>query len=373
MYPKFQVARHRPKKLPLPMLVTNRILDEIGFARLVDEHIHWDSRQWNISPGGLVHALILSTTTDMRTPLSGISKRLREIAIEHFLGDLVQPEDVNEYNLGEALERIGTTEPEMLYSMVTMAAMAHYEIPSERLHADTTSLSFYGAYDVEDDSEDGQAENGLRLVPGLNKDHLPGCNQAVVGQVVNEHGIPLICHVMDGNTSDIKWNEIALEHLEKLGQLRKNTVFVADCKLVCEPHIRRLTEQSFFYVSRCPESFAGKLCDRAKTAVLAEGELMDLGTFSENKAAASYRGRSIWLEAFADLPVRLLVLESNQLKARAERELDGMREQAAAILKATEKKDFKCRPDAVEEVKRMRKDPVFKYFTVDVEYTKRAA
>ncbi len=46
-----------------------------------------------------------------------------------------------------------------------------------------------------------------------------------------------------------------------------------------------------------------------------------------------------------------------------------MREQAAAILKATEKKDFKCRPDAVEEVKRMRKDPVFKYFTVDVEYT----
>jgi hypothetical protein len=74
-------------------------LDEIGFVRLVDKHIQWDSRQWNISPGGLVHVLILSTTTDMHTPLSGISRRLSEVAMDHFPGDPVLPEDVNEYGL----------------------------------------------------------------------------------------------------------------------------------------------------------------------------------------------------------------------------------------------------------------------------------
>ncbi|MDI9498358.1 MAG: hypothetical protein QM270_07730, partial [Bacillota bacterium] len=62
--PNMSTARRRPKKLSLPMPVTNRIGDEIAFARLVDQYIHWDSRQWNISPGALLHALLLSATTE---------------------------------------------------------------------------------------------------------------------------------------------------------------------------------------------------------------------------------------------------------------------------------------------------------------------
>ena len=64
VYPTCQAARRRPKKLPLPMPVTNRIWDEIAFTRLVDQYIHWGSRQWNISPGALLHAQLLSATTE---------------------------------------------------------------------------------------------------------------------------------------------------------------------------------------------------------------------------------------------------------------------------------------------------------------------
>jgi len=40
VYRTFQAARLGPKKLPFPMPVTNRIGDEMAFARLVDEKIH---------------------------------------------------------------------------------------------------------------------------------------------------------------------------------------------------------------------------------------------------------------------------------------------------------------------------------------------
>ncbi|MDI9470301.1 MAG: hypothetical protein QM296_08850 [Bacillota bacterium] len=116
---------------------------------------------------------------------------------------------MNEYNVGEALERIGKTDPERLYSLVAMSAMALYKVFPKHLHADTTTLSFYGAHD----SDTEPAEGCLRLVPGNNKDHMPGCNQAVVGQIVTEHGIPIFSSVMDGNTSDVEWNGDSIEHL----------------------------------------------------------------------------------------------------------------------------------------------------------------
>ena len=49
---------------------------------------------------------------------------------------------------------------------------------------------------------------------------------------------------------------------------------------------------------------------------------------------------------YPGLSVRLLVLESDQLKAKAERNLNRMEEDIKAIIKVTEKKIFKCRPDA---------------------------
>ena len=64
--------------------------------------------------------------------------------------------------------------------------MTTYHIEVERLHADTTSLSFWGAYEGT-----GENEGEVRIVRGYNKDGRPNCNQIVVGQITNENGIVL--------------------------------------------------------------------------------------------------------------------------------------------------------------------------------------
>ena len=55
----------------------------------------------------------------------------------------------------------------------------------------------------------------------------------MVGQVVTDQGIPISNRVMDGATSDIEWNRIALDYCEKV---RSHGIFVADCKLMIEEH-----------------------------------------------------------------------------------------------------------------------------------------
>ncbi|MDI9469753.1 MAG: DUF4277 domain-containing protein [Bacillota bacterium] len=364
MSPEFNPARREAKNLSLSMVVANRCLDEIGFARIVDEHISWDPKQWHVSPGSLLHVLALLTSVNGLTPLETISKRLKEMDVEQILGGLVQAERVNEYNVGEALERFGRTNPEKLYSLVLMAAMAHFEVYPARLHTDTANLAFGGTYD----SGDKPVEKHQLLELAFNREPLSGCRHSVSGQIVNEREIQMLRRVINAAASNIQYSAKTTKLLEKLQELAKSTVFVADGEQISEKYIRRLTQQGFFFVSRCPKTFADNLCDRAKTAVLAEGELLDLGTFSENKGSACYRGRSIWMKANPDLSVRLLVFTNDQLMARAEPELQAMRKKVEASTKAVKKKVFKCQSDAEEEVERMRQNPAFRYFDVDVEY-----
>ena len=98
-----------------------------------------------------------------------------------------------------------------------LSAHTTYDIAFKRLHADTTTVSFYGEYADEEpqvfdkalDIEAGQepreespvAENTpLNITQGYNKDHRHECPQVVAGKIVND-GIPLAAKVMDGNTS----------------------------------------------------------------------------------------------------------------------------------------------------------------------------
>ena len=97
------------------------------------------------------------------------------------------------------------------------------------MHSDTTTLSFYGEYDVDPEISEEELEEPLQIIRGYNKDHRPECKQVVVGKIVNEHGMPLASLSMDGNTSDVEWNEKALELVGQLyAEQLVDSIYVAD-------------------------------------------------------------------------------------------------------------------------------------------------
>ena len=61
------------------------------------------------------------------------------------------------------LERFGQSDVDGLYQRISLNGLTLHHVAVQRLHADTTTISFSGAYDTDDDSV-------LRAERGYNKD-----------------------------------------------------------------------------------------------------------------------------------------------------------------------------------------------------------
>jgi transposase len=180
----------RKKIIPLVMAIANTIIQKLDLVKNINEAVEWDRSHWNISPGSLCKMLVLGTMTDIRIPLSHIESRLEGIDTEFFLEASDKSAFVNESNVGEALERLGEADFDKIYETLALSAIHEYEIPVTRMHSDTTTISFYGEYDVDKmDLSDEEREAVLQIEKGYNKDGRPGCNQVICGQITNEYGI----------------------------------------------------------------------------------------------------------------------------------------------------------------------------------------
>jgi transposase len=63
----------------------------------------------------------------------------------------------------------------------------------------------------------------------------------VIGQITTDTGIPIVNRVLDGSTTDIEWNRQALEYMSQITESGfTEGIYVADCKLVIEEHIRTM-------------------------------------------------------------------------------------------------------------------------------------
>lgn len=373
---KFEMKpmKARKKILPLALALGNKIINELGFVNMINESVEWDEARNQVSPGGLAKVLVLSTFFDMRVPLTRIQDRFEHIDLEYFIGYEALESNINSFNIGRTLERIGKAGCDGIYEKLALSAVQINKIPVTRLHADTTTISFYGEYDAGtmDLTEDEQAEL-LEIERGYNKDGRPECKQAVIGQIVNEDGIPLVSRTMDGSTSDAGWNKEAVRYLREMMTCGfEKGIFVADSKLINNELVTDMTEpgHEIKFVSRCPANFGNKLENRMIDKAYACGNWDEIGQFHEGKNASVYRGIS-FTETVCERPVRLLVLRSSNLAGKAGKLLEKKKEEQKPLIRELEKKEFVCKADAEAEKERFAgsKDRFLFDFTFNIEKT----
>jgi len=85
----------------------------------------------------------------MRIPLTHIAERFEGIDIQHFLTPNNKTDALNKFNTAKALDRIAQTDYQQIYQTIALSAIQKYNIPTTRLHSDTTTISFYGEYDLQ--------------------------------------------------------------------------------------------------------------------------------------------------------------------------------------------------------------------------------
>jgi transposase len=224
-----------------PLPVVNHFLDRLGLHRLLDEYLPADDRRLRLVPAAAVGVVVRNLVL-AREPVYGLERWAAPF--EPSLLGLAEEEVglLNDDRVGRMLARLFDADRASLLTRLLLDAIETFDIDTSRLHTDTTSIRFAGAYP----GADGRPRGGKptpAILRGHSKDHRPDLKQLVWSLTVSSDGAVPVCHrVADGNTNDDVLHVPTWDHLvEMLG--RTDFLYVADCKLCSREamgHIDRL-------------------------------------------------------------------------------------------------------------------------------------
>lgn len=155
------------------------------------------SRQLPLIKGEAIHAdclsvLIQNIIISVR-PLYKISNWLKDYTD----GQTEFGFEANKYNddrLGAALDALYDTDRHSLMSAASIKAIKHYDLNTEQIHNDTTTVTLKGSYNNVND------RGSVTPKRGYNKDGHPDAKQIVFGlNVVADGYVPILASWYDGN------------------------------------------------------------------------------------------------------------------------------------------------------------------------------
>ena len=260
----------------LPLL--RHLSQAIGLVEAINATVAWDPSRCRLSPGHRIEALVLNILAG-RFPLYRVAEFYQDTATDVVFGPHIEAEHLSDDCLARALDKLALSGPRVVYGAVALRACLFEGIDRSFLHYDTTSISLYGDYP-------GNAPEDLQLVRGYSKDGHPELKQLVLGLLCNRQGVPIWSDARDGNSEDTKANHDAIDKFCAAlspEQLRE-TIYIADSKLVCSANLQRMHDIHLRFLSRLPESFAA--CNAAKEAALRGAQWIDLGTLADYRVTS---------------------------------------------------------------------------------------
>ena len=125
--------------------------------------------------------------------------------------------------VGRALEQLAEFGGRGVFFQLALRAIKLYRIETQRIHFDTTTVTFSGEYQG--------SKTEPRITHGHNKDHRPDLKQLLFGlNVTSDGAVPVLHGVWSGNQSDDTLHRGNFDALRDLLQ-KSDFVYVADCKL----------------------------------------------------------------------------------------------------------------------------------------------
>ena len=341
-----------------PASLISALYDQLGIGRTIDEMVRWDPLQCRLSPGTRIKALVINIFGH-RKPLYRLDEFYEHMDIENLFGKGIRLEDLTDYNMARALDKLGQRGPWEVFSTICLQAIYQEQIELKYLHSDTTSISLYGTYEDQDGNE-------FIITQGHSKDKRPDLNQFLYGLSVTPDKVPVCADVQSGNTSDKTWN---FDFIEKLAdsldpEVLQRVIYIADSALITEHNLKLMQKHRLQFISRLPGNFNLEKVLKEK-AWEKEDAFEELGCFSAKKDAASYRVQEFRDELYGK-DYRFLVVHSTKLDGRKtkslQKELSRREKELQKEISQLEKQVFACEPDArsaLTEFQKQHRDDFF--------------
>ncbi|HBG01334.1 MAG TPA: IS1634 family transposase [Firmicutes bacterium] len=331
------------------------LCSELQIARTINNMVTWDEKQWKVSPGTLITALVINALVE-RQPLYNVQHFYEAMDMPLLFEEGIQANDLNDDALGRALDRLAKVDCRQLLGTVACQAARIEDMDISSVHADTTSFSVYGEYDTKA-IEEADKNKHIEIVRGFNKDHQPHLKQLKFGLMVTNEGFPISGDVTSGNQSDNVWNRKIIDEFHVSFLETWDVSYVADSALITEENVRLMDAKKVRFISRLPGRFnlEQELIERAWK----EGKWRSCGPMVKGKKAATYWTQPFQVE-FVDKIYRFIVVRSSSLDKTKERtlqrQLDREKETLEKLIKTLSKEEFQCKPDAEARLKAILKD-----------------
>ena len=273
--------------------------------------------------------------------------------------------EINDDRAARVLDTFWEANPEKVYNGVVTSAIQIHSLETDEIHFDTTTKSFYGAY--ENQLEDGDTP---LITHGYPKDHRPDLIQLIFGAGTCKDGVPILGEVTDGNASDMVTNGRWVKKLRTM--LQKDDMgallLVADSALVTTNNLELRKKSKIDIISRLPGRF--DIEDELKKQALLNDNWTPIGKLSDEKGAASYKAWDTTAEINGET-YRFVVVHSDHKDQRKLKALDKAvgkeYNETKKQLKDLSKRPFACRKDAEIEAEKHIKAHPLTYHLIDWE------
>jgi transposase len=348
--------------------IVRAFAERLGLRALINRLVPTERE---FEPGLMVLAMLVDTLSG-RSPLYHLESFFEGQDTEVLLGEAVEASVFNDDNAGATLDLLFRAGTQKIYSEVAVAAMRAFEVATDEVHFDTTSVSVYGDYDS------SQAEGSpLKITHGYSKDKRPDLKQFVFSLLCTGGNIPIIGRCEDGNASDKTLNNTLLSavahHLKKRGIREQAFTYVADSALVTQANLQAL-EEGIGFITRLPATYAE--CERVIAAAVAANKWSALGRIAltpptQNRPGAHYR---LWEGKLTlyDKSYRAVVVHSSahdqRRQKRLERELNASQQRLQRAQNSLQKQAFFCQADAEAAAAKARQSRTpYHFLEVEVE------
>ena len=200
------VARHPQAVLrtyqvgALPLI--NHLLRRMDLHHLLQRHLPKDDPRMKIPTATSLLVLVRNVLLS-REPLYGVGAWAARQAPD--LLDLTdeQISHLNDDRLGRALAKLFAAAEPAFFVALTRHVVREFEVSLSELHNDSTTVSFYGAYENAEQPNFRDGQKTVAITYGHSKAHRPDLKQLLyILTVSDDGGVPVYMQTESGNTPD---------------------------------------------------------------------------------------------------------------------------------------------------------------------------
>jgi transposase len=356
---------------PLSLIVIAYYLNRLNFIGTINDLLRWDP-QWKFSPGVLAQLLILVSFVPSRkkVAISRISDAFSGMDLMLLVGEPIDPEDLKDDQFALLLDRIHEYGCRTLFSTIALSVRTVFDLVKNYiLHADTSSYVLFGDYDRPQSTDDSTVVKPAR---GYSKEKRPELKQIMSGTVTDGDGLPIFCHILDGNTADCEFNHQMVAELKSVfGDEFTKYTYTADSKLLTEKNFNKIYSggNPVKFISRVPDNFSKKLSERMKKQAYLDNTWEYLGICCPQPSGKSTEPK-YWATTYQRVVFGQTVWIHVYRKIEAEKHLRSVLIQKLdlynGLLKDLCKKEFICKPDAQKELDNFVKKHKKGYYFADL-------